>query len=673
MKKHITTLFFILIAVCSFGQKKSKAERYFEKGDFLNAAKCYEKDLEIENNRKQIENIAICYYNTFQYKSAEMYLKKIVNGSFKEPDKSYDNKFNFMYYHVLSALDKYESAIDYLKLYNDNQEKEFNKKAAIETVEEFKLKNSDFKIKLAAINSEAADFGATQFKDTLYFTSDRSALNSSKKYKWTHRSFLDIYTATKNEKDTVYQIQNFSKTINTKLHEGNFCFSADAKTLYFSRSNITKGKTQFDKKKSNNVHIYKSTKVKNKWSEPVKMAFNKIGYSYQHPAISPDGKKLYFSSNQEGGKGSFDLYFVDLEDGLADTPVNLGDKINTENREHFPFIDAQGNLFFSSDGHLGLGMLDVFACENKNNQFDTPINLGVPINSAYDDFSLNYHDKTNGYFSSNRKNTNDNVYQFNQTGEIFVREYIASFEIRDKQTNAYIANTKAVLTSKKGAEVYANTLDSLSVFNLTLHAGRYHLKASHVNYQSNEITVNVLEVNNQKFVLLLDKKTVETPASENTATPELAQNNSPVVLTEQKKEAKNKMLQDKKGPPIVEKNGKMYFELEPIYFDYDKWNIRVDSKKILDALAEKMERYPEIHLKISSHTDNRGTDVYNQILSEKRAQSTRSYLALEGYVHARRLQFQGYGESKLKENCLENCTEIQHQLNRRSEFEIISY
>ena len=507
----------------------------------------------------------------------------------------------------------------------------------------------------------------------MYFTSDRSALNSAKKYKWTHRPFLDIYTATKKDKDTVYQIQNFSKTINTKLHEGNFCFSADGKTLYFSRSDITKGKKQFDKKKINYVNIYKSTKVKGSWTEPVKMAFNKKGYSYQHPALSSDGEKLFFSSNQEGGFGGFDLYFVDLEGGLADTPVNLGKVINTENREQFPFVDSNGHLFFSSDGHLGLGMLDVFVCENKNNQWDAPINLGSPINSAFDDFSLNYYDTNKGYFSSNRKNTTDDIYEFVQIGEIFLREYIASFEVRDQQTNAYIPNVKVNLIDKKGAEVYANTLDSLSVFNLTLHAGRYHLKANHPDYQSGDLVIQVLEKNNQQFVLLLDKKPIETPASENTVNPELAQNNTPAVLTEQKREAKNKMLQDQKGPPIVEKNGKMYFELEPIYFDYDKWNIRADSKKILDALAEKLERYPSIQLKISSHTDNRGTDAYNQILSEKRAQSTRSYLALEGYVHARRLQFQGYGESKPKANCQENCTEEQHQLNRRSEFEIIGY
>ena len=672
MKKYIATLILLLITICSFGQKKSRADRFFEKGDYITAAKYYEKDLLVENKRKPIQNLAICYYNTFQYQSAAMYLKKVVNGSFLEPDKTYDNQFNFMYYHVLSALNNFDLAIDYLKLYHDNLEVKFNKKEAIETVEEFRLKSPDFTIKKANINSDAADFGATLIKDTLYFTSDRSTLNSSKKYKWTHRPFLDIYTATKKDKDTVYQIQNFSKTINTKLHEGNFCFSADGKTLYFSRSDITKGKKQFDKKKINYVNIYKSTKVKGSWTEPVKMVFNKKGYSYQHPALSADGKKLYFSSNQEGGFGGFDLYYVDLE-GLVDTPVNLGNKINTENREQFPFVDANGHLFFSSDGHLGLGMLDVFVCENKNNQWDAPINLGSPINSAFDDFSLNYYENNKGYFSSNRKNTTDNIYEFVQIGEIFLREYIASFEVRDLKTNAYIPNVKVNLIDKKSAEVYANTLDSLSVFNLTLHAGRYRLKANHVDYQSGDLVIQVLEKNNQQFVLLLDKKPIEIPASENTTTPELAQNNTPVVLTEQKKEAKNRMLQDQKGPPIVEKNGKMYFELEPIYFDYDKWNIRADSKKILDALAEKLERYPSIQLKISSHTDNRGTDAYNQILSEKRAQSTRSYLALEGYVHARRLQFQGYGESKPKANCQENCTEEQHQLNRRSEFEIISY
>ncbi len=665
MKKQIYLLFIFVLALQAFAQKKTRADKYFEKGDFLMAASLYEKDLQKEDKQRWIQQTAICYYNTFQYKEAGMYLKKIVNGNFKEPDKSYDNKYNFMYYQVLSALNDFENAIKYLKLYHDGLEKPFDKNATIEKIEEFRLRSEVFGIKKAKINSEASDFGALKKNDTVYFTSDRGS--SSTKYKWTHRSFLDIYAAI--PQDTSYQIKKLEAPINTKLHEGNFCFSKDGNTLYFSRSNITKGKKQFDRKKTNNVHLYTTSFKNGKWSEPVKMPFNKIGYSYQHPALSPDGKKLYFSSNQEGGLGGFDLYVVDVENPTAD-PINLGDKINTPNRDQFPYIDALGNLFFASDGHLGLGMLDVFACEFKNNDFSEPINVGAPINSAFDDFSLAYYSKTEGFFTTNRKNVNDDVYQFVQIGDIFEKEYIVSFEVRDKETNELIPNAKATLKNRKGEDIYQNTLDQNGTFNLTLGTGRYQFRAEQEHYLSNEMVVVLKKEHNQKWVLLLTKKAVE---QELPTEDEVEMKKDPVAFAEKKKAVRSEMLTDKNGPPIVEKNGKMYFELEPIYFDYDKWNIRADSKKILDALAEKLEKYPSIHLKITSHTDNRGTEVYNQILSEKRAQSTRSYLALEGYVHARRLQFSGMGEQQPKVDCKENCTEEQHQLNRRSEFEIVKY
>ncbi|GAA3648442.1 OmpA family protein [Flavivirga jejuensis] len=674
IKKITFIVIALLVAQMSFSQRKTRADRFFEKGDYINAAKYYEEEIKKERHKKAIENIAVCYYNTFEYRLASRYLKLLVKGRYGEKDKTYDNHYNFKLYQVLSALGDYETGLDYFKLYKENISDTLDKSESIEIIEAFKLKNPDYKIKKAQFNSEASDFGAVKFNDSVYFTSDRDNKGFlKKKYKWTHQSFLDIYAVkVDGDNDTLGAIKPLTKTINSKLHEGNFCFTNDGNTLYISRSNYTDGKKEFNEQSTNNIHLYKTTRVDGKWNELEKLEFNKNGFSYQHPALSPDGKKLYFSSDMEGGYGNFDLYYVRIEvDGTTGDPVNLGETINTANREHFPFISQEGDLFFASNGHLGLGMLDIFVSEQIKDEFTTPVNLGAPINSRYDDFNLNYHNVEEGFFSSNRKKNNDEIFKFKQTGEIFLREYINRFEVRDAETKEYIPNTIVVLKDKKGVEKYTNTLDSLAFFNINLLPDNYEFSGNNEAYLPNTLKVKVLEDQDQRHVLYLKKLPPPPPVDP-----------VEVIIAEKKIDKKLKeddpkrfeLLTDVEGPPVIEKDGKLFFQLEPIYFNFDMWNIRSDSKIILDELAAKLERYPNIHLKISSHTDSRGTVRYNQILSERRAESTRNYLALEVYINARRMKFQGFGELEPIVPCpMLDCTDEEHQLNRRSEFEIIEY
>jgi len=672
MKKNILLIIVLLLVQTTIAQKKTRADRFFEKGDYTNAAKYYEEEIAVERHKKAIENIATCYYNTFQYRKASRYLKQLVKGKFGEKDKSYANNYNFKLYQVLSALGDYETGLDYFKKYKEELSLNLDKAEAIETIEGFKLKNPDYTIKKAKFNSDAADFGAVKLKDSVYFTSDRDNKQLlSKKYKWTHRSFLDIYAVKVNEKlDTIGSVVALPKSINSKLHEGNFCFSKDGNTIYISKSNTDAGKKVFNDKQSNNIHLYTAQKTNGNWSELTKLSFCKNGFSYQHPALSNDGKKLYFSSNETGGFGSFDIYYVTKNNNTYGNLVNLGSTINTPNREHYPYISLEGNLFFSSNGHLGLGMLDVFVSEVIKDKFTTPINLGVPINSKYDDFNLNYFDKNKGFFASNRSK-NDDIYQFTQTGEIFIREYINTFEIRDLDTKELIENTNVVLTDKKGNEIYHNTT---AQFNANLLAGNYHLKATNTAYTPNNKNIVVIEKKEQTHVLLL--KQLPPPPPPPPIDP------IEVLIAEKHIDKKLKttdpkrfeMLTDTIGPSIIEKDGKLFFKLKPIYFDFNMWNIRADSKLVLDELAKKLERYPNIHLKINSHTDSRGTVKYNQVLSERRAEATRNYLALEVFISARRFTFEGFGELQPIVPCpMLNCTEDEHQLNRRSEFEIVKY
>ncbi|WP_062054956.1 OmpA family protein [Aquimarina longa] len=696
MKAKIILVLMVLITQLTFSQKNGRADRFFDKRDYINAALQYEEELNREGYTKHIlKNISTSYYNTFQFRKAYRYLKVLTSGKFYDKDKTYDNAYNFMMYQVLSALGEYEKSVAYLSLYNKLGAiaENFSVPDAIATIEEFKLKDDDYTIKSLSFNSESSEFGAVKKDSIFYFTTDRHPYNLlDKNYKWTHRPFLDIYKV-KVDKDNnpISEITPISKEINSKLHEGNFCFTADGNTLYLSKSNSEKGKKKFDTINNNAIHLYKAIKVDGKWTTPEKLEFNDVNYSIEHPSLSKDEETLYFSSNMPGGYGDFDIYSIAVnQDGTYGKPVNLGPTINTVHREQFPFISKDNHLFFSSNGHLGLGMMDIFVSELRREEFTKPINLGAPINSSYDDFSMVYYNETDGFFASNRKKIGDDIYAFSQIGAIFPKEYRTRFEVRDFASDNYISNSDVILYTNDNDIVYESQLDSIASFDIKIFSGRYNFKASAEGYKTRTKPLVIKEKEEGVYVIYLDrikKKREEDPSltdhsikhdnksttdTHTTITDGTNTNTKKVEIT--KIRLREMLLADKDGPPVIEKNGKLYFKMPPIYFDYDKWNIRADSKKVLNKLALKLEKYKTVYIKISSHTDSRGTDSYNRVLSAKRAESTRNYLALEGYVNARRMQFIGFGESQPLIDCKTKiCTEEDHQTNRRSEFEIIKY
>ncbi len=688
------TLIWGLIYVLGFqmiNAQDQRAKKLFDNGDYSNAIIEYLQVVDLDGYQKEyVENLATSYYNTYQFRSAYKYLKYLSLGKFKDKDKSYDNKFNYMTYQTLLAMGNYEKALEALKKYHHKIGiVDFNYDDAKYEIETTKLKEDDFKIRFSSFNSNTSEFGATIVDSTLYYVSDSNKgkfLN--KKYKWTHRAFLDIL---KIEADSVGKFSgkptSISSAINGALHEGSFCFTKDKKTIYFSKSANDYGKKKFDSLRNNPVQLYKSTFEKGNWTKPIKLGFNEINFSTEHPSLSADEKTLYFASNRPGGYGDFDIYKVNIlaQDNYS-TPENLGPVINTPQREQFPYVNMQGDLFFSSNGHIGLGMLDVFASEKVNNQYTKPINLGAPINSAFDDFSFAFYNKEKGFFSSNRKNANDdNCYEFKQIGIIFPRANTIKIEIRDQQTDSLIVNPAVQIVNRKNDTIFNNfKIAAMGTFEQSLFPGKYELIASAEAYKSNQKHFIVNENLGQVVTLYLDQIIKEKPEELVTVVePEVIEEvtieevpvkeEKPKELTEEEKFMKQ-MMDDPEGPPVVEKEGKFYFELPMIYFDYNKWNIREDSQKVLQDFARKLDKYPSVYIKISSHTDNRGSDEFNQVLSDKRAESTRNYLALEAFVNARRMTYQGFGESQPLIDCeTDECTEEYHQINRRSEFEITKF
>jgi len=565
---------------------------------------------------------------------------------------------------LLSARGDYEKAIDQLVAYKKKMKQPLPKvQEAIEMVETFRLKKADFEIEKSTFNSSASDFAAIRLKDSVYFSSDRGEGGFfQKEYKWTHRPFLDLYSIGMDSTEKFSgEPKALPKIINSSLHEGSFTFANEGATMYFSRSNLVNGKRVFNDNDQNQIQLYVTNMVDGTWSTPKKLPFCSDKYNYQHPTLSPDEKTLYFSSDNNESLGSYDIFSVSIdENGAYGNPSNLGDKINTNEREQYPYISEEGNLFFASNGHLGLGLLDLFSSELIEGEFTEPINLGAPINSQYDDFSLAYSSVKEGYFSSNRDEANDDIFAFKQIGELYLREYVNMFEIKDSISGGAVPNTVVLLKNDKGEVVYENTLDEEGKFTANLLPGDYEIQLTSPGFESVIQNMTIAKRNNDNHEVSL-KKLYDID--------DITANDS-----DESKKVITKLLNDIREPKINEIDGKLYFDIPYIYFDYDKWDIRADSQILLQKLAVKIKDYPTLKIRINSHTDNRGGHIYNMVLSEKRAQSSRDYLVNVGGIDSSRISFKGYGESQPMIRCIEqDCTEEEHQTNRRSQFEIIQY
>ncbi len=654
-------------------QKKSRADRFYEKNDFQGAVKYYEASLEDEISKQSLVRLADSYYNLSDYANAERAMRLVFNERYVDADKSVDNALNFKMYQVLISQGKVEEGIDYLAKYEEGRGTTLDKAQVLAELKSLATAAPSFTVKESNVNSEDNDFGAVRVGDSIFFTSDRLGSNIidqlfGKRFKWTGNSFLDIYSARVNSKnDTIGEVKALGNTINTSLHDGNFTFSTDGNVMYLSRSNYDDGKKAFNEENTNLITLYKSVRIDGVWGEAEKLSFVQDGFTYQHPALSPDGKRLYFSSDIAGGEGDYDIYYVQIfNDGNFGTPVNAGTVINTSNREQFPFISERGDIYFSSNGHLGLGSLDVFVSPLSVKGYQKPINLGAPVNSLYDDFSISYYNGTEGFVSSNRNGMNDQIYSFVQDNEIIQREFDVKIEIRDSETKELITDGTITVEGYEKKIVYNNQTDGTASFNTKLPIDDYTLIASGGNYREGTKRVEVSSEKGQVFVIYLDKIYTLTELTL------IKEKNLPKDLKE-KDPSRFQLLTDAQAPQVVEKEGKLFIDVEPIYFDFDLYEISQESTVVLDELADKLIKYPRIKMRIRSHTDSRGPSEYNIPLSERRAKSTFDYLVNKG-VSAERIKYEGYGDTQPVIKCpAGKCTEADHQLNRRSEFEITGY
>ena len=500
-----------------------------------------------------------------------------------------------------------------------------------------------YEIKILDVNTKYSDFGTTFFgKDKVVFASPKdNAVLTRTTWDGNKQPFLDLYQGTIDENNQIINKKRILGDINTKFHEGVVAFTKDLKTVYYSANNTEGGKAKKDSTGIVNIQLYKADVADNgSWNNIVKLSFNNDQYSTGHPTLSLDDKKLYFISDRPESIGKTDIYVVDIkEDGTYSKPQNLGSRINTEEREMFPFISDDNILYFSSNGLPGYGELDVYASKIFDNTVAVPINLEDPVNSKKDDFAYIIDDtKLRGFFSSNRKGGkgDDDIYTFTANpGIYFECNQEISGIARDKDSQELLPGTTIVLLDAEGKELatkIVNEVDATFSFELPCNTP-FKIIASNQGYLQEELdakTANDIDVDPLELILDL-------------------------------------------APELKVVDEKIMININTIYFDFDKWNIRPEAAKELDKVIAVMKEHPSMIIEGGSHTDSRATEAYNQTLSQKRAQSTMDYIVAGG-IDANRISAKGYGEMQLVNNCSSfvNCSREEHQLNRRTEFVIVN-
>ena len=631
MRKIISIFIITLLSsaiLTAQSNETKRADKHFNKYEFVEAATDY---LKLVTDGKAdtyvYSQLAESYFNVFNTVEAEKWYAKALETS-SEPEMVYN------YSQMLKANGKYEESNTQLDLFASMRPADHRATAFRENpnyLPKILEKGKRFNVQNLAINSEVSDFGGTLKNGKLYITSARNS--NRKTYGWNEEPFLDIYTAYVNDDGEFQTPSIIEQNINTKYHEGTVSFSPDGNTMYFSRESFYEKVYQRDsitKYKISVLNLYKSINQEGQWSEAEALSLNGDSYSVKNPSVSADGKTLYFASDKTGGYGNFDIYSAPIdENGSVGDATNLGQKLNTEGQEMFPFISANNTLYFSSNGHLGLGGLDVFFAKIVDGKVGPIRNVGIPVNGNADDFAFSINEETEeGFVSSNREGGvgSDDIYSIKKIQPIC--DVLVSVTVKDHKTGLILVGAAVSIQDADGNIFGTKTSNTEGVVEYIIECNiDTKLVGSKIDYESGFTLVAGTSEEEVSTDLIL------TPIDE-------------IILA-------NKVI------------------LNPIYFDFDKSNINAQAAFELDKLVQLMNKYKSIVLSAESHTDSRGSASYNLSLSERRAMTTAQYVISKG-IDASRITGEGKGETMPSVDCGGRCTEEEHQLNRRSEFLILA-
>jgi peptidoglycan-associated lipoprotein len=653
MHNKIRFIFLALVAVTIFTlpadaqkkQKDSRAQAAFEAGEYFSAIDLY-KDAYNKVNKDQktaiFFKIGECYRILGDARSAVLWYKKAVREEYQDP-------IIFLRYgQMLLENEQYEEAGEEFKKYVELVPDDPRGGIGIESCEAAIVWNENptgyIVENMRIFNSRQRDFSPAYINEAyteVLFTSTREESMGNETHGATGQNFADMFASSMDRKGK-WSVPVPVESLNTEFEEGTPCISPDFTELYFTR--CKKGKNQ-----QLGCQIYKTTVTGGEWSEPV-MEFEALGDSITtaHPAISPDGKTLYFVSDMPGGLGENDIWKVTSDGGSWGDPVNMGEEINTPGNELYPYVHADGTLYFSSDSRVGLGGLDIYkAVEDETGAWKLE-NMRPPINSPEDDFGIVFEGEVEkGFFSSSRKgHGNDEIFSF----VLPPLEFDVNGVVKDERTDQILPGSVVRSVGSDGITVESTTGDEGS-FRFMLKPGTdYVFIASQPGYLNGKVRESTRGLDQSKVF----------------------------------------------DVTIYLASTRRVIELPNIFYDFARWDLRPESMVSLDNLVETLNDNPNVTIELMSHTDSRGTPADNQELSQKGAQSVVDYLISKG-IAADRLQARGYGESKPKVvdekikatlDFLElnevltdefinqlpspDLQEKAHQVNRRTEFKVLS-
>ena len=635
-----------LLPNLSFGQKVTikMADKSFDEFAFVDAIGLYvyafEKD---STDNYVIKRLADANRNIGNTEEVERWLKKLIDRKVEVPEDI------FNYSQALKSNGKYLLAEVWLKEYSELRPEDGRVNIQVSILEyiQFLMRDSiDFKIRDVALNTVGSEMGPAFYKDQVVFSSTSIGAKTGANYKWNELPYLHMYSAKANDDGDLTSPEPFAPKLKTAYHDGPVSFDQGKDIIYFTRNNFVKGKISKSKTDVVNLKIFIGKLEDGEWNLTGSFQFNSNEYSAGHPSIDKDGSILYFASDMPGGYGKSDLYFSVLSNGQWSKPFNLGPKINTEGNEFFPFISSDGVIYFASDGHGGLGGLDIYFSVPEMGIFSSIENMGYPINSAKDDFGMAM-DSTGvkGYFSSNRigGKGNDDLYSL----KIDHIPVIIRGTVKDRDTKDVLPDAKVTVIDEDGKTIFSSITRADGQFEFEVSKGQqYIVNVNKEFYSESEKTVATatLRPNDEVFAeIFLDQK-----------------------IDEQSNEPAPKSMEEEGGVPL------QVVEIDYINYALDQTEIKPEAAVILDKLIALMKEFPDLEIRVESHTDSRGSDEYNMLLSKKRAKAAFDYLSSKG-VDPNRMLYHGYGETKLLNKCANGviCTEEQHEVNRRSIVKVV--
>jgi outer membrane protein OmpA-like peptidoglycan-associated protein len=632
LQRNLLGIYVLLLSVCVYAQQDvlTTANKNYTNMSYSQAIKLYNALIRGGYGSSELfENLGNSYY----YQSNYALANDSYDSLFKRTEDVSKSTY-YRYVNVLRSQNKQAAADLWLNKLKNKFPESFQRSSNssdILTLTPNTLAVESIGFTNLGINSMYSDYKASYLGDSsIVFTSSRDTRKfTSLKSPWTSESYSNLYQSNLSSDKDGFVVTKLKGSVNSSNNESSAIFSKDGKTMYFTRNNMLNGKVKTDSLNNVLLKIYQATFDGKRWGSVKELPFNSNDYSCAHPALSPNEDYLYFSSDMPGTIGESDLYRVSILEGdTLGTPENLGPQINTLGRDTFPFITSDNLLIFSSDYRNGLGGLDLYYLDLKDN--DTSIyTFSAPINSSFDDFGLIYKvSEGTGFMSSNRQETNtgsDDIYEF--TGLRFPRLENVTLKVQSDKETTLIGVTEVVVLDENKKVIGKTTLQAdgsirLAGFDVSK---TYYLELKNENYQTYAQRISIAE-------------------------------------------ARNKISLIAKQPIQKEIDLRDVLKLNNIYFGFDQWTITKEASLELAKVVTILNQYPEIRIDIIGHTDFRGPAVYNERLSAQRAASVRQWLVDRG-ISAGRMTTFGYGEKKPINDCTKNkCTKGQHDQNRRTEF-----